>query len=433
MTSTLQSHGALASTRAPLKKVLAWALWDWGTQPFATVITTFVFAVYLTSSVFGDKDILTQRLGWTTAGAGVLIAALAPVLGQGTDRSGRRMLHLRWQTWLLAAICAGMFFVGPEPRYFWLGAILLGMGHLVAEVANVNYYSAIDQVSTPANVGRVSGLGWGLGYLGGIAILLVILAVLGGEFSPWDVQVSMLLCSGWTLVFTVPVFVALRDQRPSLASPRRGVVQAYRDLLSSIRRLWRRSPSTLLFLAASALFRDGLAGVFAFGGVLAAGSFGFTFGEVVAFAVAANVVAGVATIGFGLLDDRIGPKPVIVASLTALVGLGLGVFFSVGLGKPAFWALGLLMCLFVGPAQSASRSLLARLIPEGFSGEIFGLYATTGRAVSFLSPLMFSLAIGLGMRVSASSEASAQHWGILGVVAVLALGLAAVLPVKARR
>lgn len=147
----------------------------------------------------------------------------------------------------------------------------------------------------------------------------------------------------------------------------------------------RTSPNTIFFLVASALFRDGLAGVFTFGGVLMAVTFGFEFSEVVIFGVVANVVAGVATMLFGLLDDRIGPKKVIIFSLICLVLLGTGVFVFHDGGKPVFWALGLLMCLFVGPAQSASRSFLARLIPDGMSGEIFGLYATTRRAVASLS------------------------------------------------
>lgn len=422
--------GALSPTRAPGRKVFSWALWDWGTQPFATVITTFVFSVYLTSSAFGDKDEVTMKLAWATGTAGLLIALLAPVLGQGADRTGKRMFHLRWQTWLLAAICAAMYFVAPAPEYFLLGAVLLGAGNVVSEIANVNYYAALDQVSTPANVGRVSGLGWGLGYLGGITILLVIIGVFGSDFTPDDVRFAMLICGAWTVMFTVPIFLAIKDRRPDHVPPSLGIVGSYRELFRSIARVGRDNPNTLFFLIASALFRDGLAGVFTFGGVLAAGTFGFTFGEVVIFGVVANVTAGVATMLFGLLDDRLGPKTVILVSLAMLVGLGLGIFFLHDGGKTVFWIFGLGMTLFVGPAQSASRSFLARLIPEGMSGEMFGLYATTGRAVSFLAPTMFGLAIAVGVAVTGSAEESAQYWGILGVVLVLLAGFLVALFVK---
>ncbi|MDO5677080.1 MAG: MFS transporter [Propionibacteriaceae bacterium] len=416
--------------KASKGKVISWALWDWGTQPFATVITTFVFAVYLTSSAFGPKDEVTMKLAWATGLAGLFIALLAPVLGQGSDRSGKRMFHLRWQTWLLAAICAAMYFVAPSPEYFLLGAILLGGGNVVSEIANVNYYAAIDQVSTPRNVGRVSGLGWGLGYLGGITILLVIIALMGTGFDANQVRLSMILCGIWTVLFTIPIFHMIKDKPATHPGESLGIIGSYKALFASIKRLWRASPNTLFFLMAAALFRDGLAGVFAFGGVLAAGTFGFSFGEVVIFGVAANVVAGVATILFGLLDDTLGPKLVIIVSLISLVILGLGVFVFHAGGKPVFWALGLALCVFVGPAQSASRSFLARLIPDGMSGELFGLYATTGRAVSFLSPTLFGVAIAIGVAVTAGSEESAQHWGILGVVAVLFLGLILALFVK---
>ena len=272
-------------------------------------------------------------------------------------------------------------------------------------------------------MGRVSGLGWGLGYLGGITILLVIIALMGTGFDADQVRLSMILCGIWTIVFTIPIFRSLKDKPPTHPGESLGIVGSYKALFASIKRLWRVSPNTLYFLIAAALFRDGLAGVFAFGGVLAEGSFDFEFGEVVIFGVVANVVAGVATILFGLVDDKIGPKKVIVFSLVCLVLLGLGIFFLHEGGKPVFWALGLALTIFVGPAQSASRSLLARLIPEGMSGEMFGLYATTGRAVSFLSPLMFGLAIALGVAVVGGTEDSAQYWGILGVVVVLFIGL----------
>lgn len=428
-TSTPQANqGALASAAAPRRKVMAWALWDWGTQPFNTVITTFVFSVYLTSSAFGDKDDVTMKLAWATGLSGLFIALLAPVLGQGADRTGRRMFHLRWQTWLLALISAAMWFVAPSPEYFLLGAILLGAGNVVSEIANVNYYASIDQVSTKRNVGRVSGLGWGMGYLGGIAILLVIIAALGSEFPASEVRAAMLICGAWTLIFTVPIFLAIRDRLVEVRVPSLGILGSYRALFASIRRLWRTAPNTVVFLLASALFRDGLAGVFAFGGVLAQGTFGFSFGEVVIFGVAANVIAGLATIGFGLIDDRVGPKAVIIVSLTCLVLFGLGIFWWHDGGPAVFWILGLLMCLFVGPAQSASRSFLARLIPDGMSGELFGLYATTGRAVSFLAPTLFGVGIAIGATLT--HNASTQYWGILGIAAVLLLGLIGALFVK---
>lgn len=421
---------ALRFTKASKAKVVSWALWDWATQPFATVITTFVFGVYITSSAFGaDTDKLSIDYGWAMAAVGVLIALLAPVLGQGSDRSGHRMRNLLITTALLAVISASLWFVAPSPEYFWLGVALLGVGNVVAEIANVNYYSAIDQVSTPENVGRVSGLGWGMGYLGGITIMVLIVATLPVT-EPDGIRTAMLLCGLWTVVFSIPIFVMLKDRKPATPQERVGVVGAYVELGRSIKRLWHSSRATLYFLVASAVFRDGLAGVFTFGAILASGTFQFEFTEVLIFGVVSNLVAGLSTLLFGMLDDKLGPKAVITFSLVSMVVLGLLVFFLHGQGKIVFWVCGLLLTLFVGPAQSASRSYLARLAPEGQTGEIFGLYATTGRAVSFLSSTAWAVSISLAAMLSGGDEESVQYAGILGIVVVLGLGLVVLIPIK---
>lgn len=429
--ATSAHDSALDAVGGSRKQIISWAMWDWGTQPFNTVIITFVFAVYLVSSRFGSINFTSQALAWVTTAAGLLVAVLAPVMGQDADRTGRTMRNLRVLTWLVAVVSAGMFFVYPQPRFLWLGLALLAAGTVFSEFAGVHYNAKLEDVATPQNVGRVSGFGWGMGYLGGIVVLLALnFTFIAPDESDnaFGIRISMVACAVWTILFTLPTFLNLHDAPSTVAAPRVGVVDSYKMLGGTIARLWRTSRQTLYFLIASALFRDGLAGVFAFGAIIAAGTFGFSGTEVIMFGAAANVLAGVSTIAFGLLDDRLGPKRVILISLVALVVAGTGIFFLHDAGKTVFWVLGLTLCLFVGPAQSASRSFLARLVPAGKAGEIFGLYATTGRVISFLSPLMFGIMIGLGSVVS--GEENTQYWGILGIVVVLALGLAAMIPVK---
>lgn len=420
--------------------VYAWGLWDWGSAAFNAVITTFVFSVYITSDDFGPGA--SAKLGWVLAGAGLLIALFAPISGQRADRSGRRTFWLGLNTGLVVLASMSLFLVKPSPDYLWLGLVLVAVGNIFFEFAAVNYNSMLNEISTPSNVGRVSGLGWGLGYIGGIVLLLIVYF---GLISPevglfgitgadgLDVRVTMLVCAGWTLLFSLPVLLTVRDDRTRSAdqAPRVGFVGSYRILFATIADLWRTDRNTVYFLGASAVFRDGLAGVFTFGAVIAAKVFGFSDSGVIVFGIAANVVAGIATIGFGALDDRFGPKRVIVLSLSSMIVAGLVVFFLHDRGSTVFWIFGLTLCVFVGPAQSASRTFLARLIPEGKEGQVFGLYATTGRAVSPLAPALFSGAMWLGMVLTGADDIDdAQHWGILGIMVVLALGLALLIPVK---
>ena len=436
------------------RRVVAWSLWDWGSAAFNAVITTFVFTRWITSTDFVDRDLVAEAeagsatartlvdaavaehsawLGWGLTIAGILIALLAPVTGSRSDDAGRRKLWLGIHTGVVVLVSAAMFLVVPEPdsltRNLLLGITLLAVGNVFFELAMVNYNAMLSQIARPANYGRVSGIGWGAGYIGGIVLLLILFVGFINPEVGWfgvtsadglDIRVSVLLSAVWFAVFAVPVLLAVPEKPRSATHRRVGFVGAYAAVLRSVRDLWRHARHTLAFLVASAIYRDGLAGVFTFGAVIASGTFGFSAADVVVFAIAANLVAGVSTIVGGYVDDRVGSKRIIVASLIGLVVSGVAVFALRDAGPTAFWVFGLALCLFVGPAQSASRSLLSRVAPVGREAEVFGLYATTGRAASFLAPLAFSTFILVG---------GSQAWGILGIVLVIGVGLALLLPV----
>ncbi|ASD23576.1 MFS transporter [Cryobacterium sp. LW097] len=438
MTETLDGNGAAhaPAARTPARAaVVAWSLWDWGSAAFNAVVTTFVFSVYLTGSSFGDERDVAAQLGWALAIAGFLIAVLAPVTGARSDSSGRRKFWLGVNTFIVVGLTAGMFFVLPTPEYLLLGLVLLAAGNVFFELAGVSYNAMLAQVSTPRTIGKVSGFGWGMGYIGGIVLLLIVYF---GFISPevglfgvtsedgLAVRVTMLIAAAWFGLFALPLLLRVPEYRAPDAAKRAkvGFFQSYVELGRDVAKLWKTNRQVVYFLFASAIFRDGLAGVFTFGGVLAASAFGFSPGEVIIFAIAANVVAGVATISVGVLDDRLGAKPVIVTALVGLIVSGSLVFLLHDGGQIVFWTAGLALCLFVGPAQSASRTFLARIIPAGREGEVFGMYATTGRAASFLAPTAFALAVTIF---------GETYWGILGIVLVLVIGLLLLLPVKARQ
>ncbi|MCF2707011.1 MFS transporter [Arcanobacterium haemolyticum] len=424
--------------------VLAWSMWDWGSAAFNAVVTTFVFSVYLTNEkLFGASA--NTNLGWALAIAGVAVALVAPAIGAWTDRTGKRHTVLTVTTIGVVVTMALLFLVKPGESFLWLGLVLLALGNVLFETGSVVYNAMVNDVSTPDTVGRVSGFGWGMGYVGGIVLLLVLYVGFIAPDPAWfgishdeglNIRISMLICAAWMLASSLPLLIKGRDL-PAQDSDVRGIFGAYREIIRSIARLWRTDRSVVWFLISSAIYRDGLAGVFTFGGVLAAAAFGFSSSDVLMFGVAANLVAGIATIGFGRIDDKFGSRTLIILSLSLMTAAGLLVFAlhsGIGALSPSlvFWIFGLILCVFVGPTQSASRTYLARIAPRGNEGEIFGLYATTGRAVSFLAPTAYSLAITLAAGATGASKADVAHYGILGIAVVLLVGLVAFLPVKAQ-
>ncbi|MFI8413362.1 MFS transporter [Paeniglutamicibacter gangotriensis] len=418
------------------KPVLSWAFWDWGSAAINAVMTTFVFTVYLTSGLFGDTDANSVVLGNGLAIAGLAIALLAPVAGLRSDAGGRRRFWLGVNTVIVAVLTAACFFVYPEPRFLVLGVTLIALASVFSEFATVNYNAMLPQISTPATIGKVSGFGWGMGYLGGIMALAIVLFTLVTPIFPWagasetnslNLRLVAVFSAVWFMGFALPVLFAVPEIPGDKGGPRFTLLQSYAELGRRVRALFRTDRHTVYFLLASAVFRDGLGAVFTFGGIIASGTFGFPLPLVIVFAIVGNVVAAAGAMVGGWLDDKIGPKRVIVFSLIGLLVAGMGVFLSPG--AEGFWVFGLLLCLFVGPAQASSRAYLARLAPAGQEGELFGLYATTGRAVSFLAPGLFAAAIVL----ATPHVAQAQRYGILGIMVVLLLGLLLLLPVRPPR
>lgn len=407
----------------------SWVSYDWGSSAFHAVIVTFVFSTYLTGAVAPADGTISgaTALGISTAIAGAIIALTAPVMGQQAD-SGRRRRSLAIWTSVVVAVTAAMVVVRPEPAFLVPGLALLGIGTIAAEFSNVSYYAMLKQVAHDDDMGRVSGLGWAMGYTG--SILLLLLAYFGLIAQPnWlgvpatdglGIRLVCLVVAAWYLVFALPVLLTVPEPPARTGAGRLGVTGSYRRLLRDVRELWRHDPDAVRFLVASAIYRDGLAGVFTFGAVLAVSVYGMPASMVLIFGVAANLVAALGAGMGGLLEDRFGARAVILGSIAGLV-VAAGVLLAVdGLGM--FWVFGLALCLFVGPAQASSRSMMARMAPPRHEGEMFGLYATSGRAVSFLAPALFGVFAGL---------TGQDRWGILAIVLILVAGALLLLRVPA--
>ncbi|GAA5071976.1 MFS transporter [Nocardia iowensis] len=418
-------------------QVLAWGFWDWGSAAFHAVILTFVFSVYLTDKVGDDLPggiSASAWLGWSLGIGGLVVAVTAPIFGQWFDATAKRKRSLAVLTGLTILSMAGMFFVHDDYRDLWLGLVLLALGAAFFELANVPYNAMLRQVSTPATVGRVSGFGWAMGYFGGIFLLLICyFGFISGDGDnrgllgvPTDdglnIRLVAVVAAVWFATFALPVLFAVPELPRTDADPgaaNAGFFGSYRVLWRDLRELWVVDRRAVGFLLASAVFRDGLAGVFTFGAVLAVRVYGIADSDVLLFGIAANVVAALGAVVAGRFDDRGGPKIVIVVSLASMIVCGVALLLVSG--PLMFWIFGLLLTIFVGPAQSAARSFLTRLAPPGREGQFFGLYTTTGRAVTFLAPTLFGLFVWLF---------DADRAGIVGLLVVLAIGLLVLLPVR---
>lgn len=420
-------------------QVLAWGLWDWGSAAFNAVIVTFIFSVYLVDSVgqnlAGGEERASVYFSWALAAAGLLIAIVAPIVGQNADARGKRKRALFITTSIVVLCMVGMAFVeNNHVKFFWIGLALIAIGSVIFDLAEVPYFAMLRQVSTPATVGRVSGVGWGLGYMGGIVLLAICyFGFVAGEGDTrgflnlstedgFNIRMVAVLAAVWFFVFALPLFFSVPEVpvEKKRAQKSKGVIASYRTLFADIGEMWREDRRTVFFLAASAVYRDGLAAVFALGAILAVRVYDINEADVLIFGIAANVIAAAGSFAAGVVDDRHGPKVVIVGSIGGMLIAAFILLFVEGPG--GFWIFGLALCAFVGPAQSASRSFLTRIVPLGREGQAFGLYMMSGRAVSFLGPAMFGLFVAIF---------GAERWGIIGIMLVLAIGVTALLFIQA--
>jgi UMF1 family MFS transporter len=418
-------------------QVLSWALWDVGSTGLNAIVVTFVFSVYLTRTVADDLPSATTPQSWlfrALALSGLVVALLAPVTGIWVDAPWRRRRVLAVLTGLVVLLTSAMSLIRDDYHYLWPGLALLAMAAACSELATVPYNAMLRQLSTPQTSGRVSGFGWAMGYFGSVVLLFVVyLMFMSGDGATrglvglpvaegQNVRAAMLLAAAWFALFALPVFIVVPHPTPPPADRRQavGFFGAYRRLWSEVVGEWRRDRNIVYYLLASAVFRDGLAGVFAFGAVLGVSVYGISEADVLLFGVSASLIAAIGALAGGLLDDRIGSKPVIVGSLFSMIIAGL-VLMTLS-GSVAFWICGLLLCLFIGPTQSSARTLMLRMSVDGKEGVAFGLYTTTGRAVSFLAPTLISLFIDWFGAVRA---------GVAGLLVVIAFGMAAMVAVHA--
>jgi len=374
----------------------SWCLYDWANSAFPTVITTFVFSAYFTKAIAVDEITGTSQWGWALSLSGLAVAVAAPVLGAIADHGGRRKPWIFAFTILCALLTGLLWNAKPDTSFVLLALILVGGANFAFEMATVFYNAMLPDLATPDRIGRLSGWGWGLGYGGGLACLgLALVTLVETETPPFGLAKETSehlramgpLVAAWMLLFAVPFFVWTPD-RPRIAiPPGQAVRQGWSALVGTLRRVREFRP-VARYLIARMIYIDGLNTLFAFGGIYAAGTFGMDFSELIIFGIAINVTAGLGAAGFAWVDDGIGPKRTIQIAVTGLILMG-GALLVVE-GKTLFWVFALPLGIFVGPAQAASRSMMAHLAPVEMRTEMFGLYALSGKATAFMGPALLA-------------------------------------------
>jgi UMF1 family MFS transporter len=411
--------GGAATSPATTGQLWAWATYDWASSPFFAVIVTFVFATYFSEAVAPDAVSGTAWWGWAMTGSALLIAAASPVLGAIADVGGRRKPWLLLLSVTSAAATAALWWVAPEPAFVLLALLLVVLANTTLEIGQAFYNAMLPDLAPGGQVGRWSGWGWGLGYASGIAALGLLLLLFIQTETPLlgldkataeHVRIAGPFVALWLLIFALPLFLVTPD-RPQGSLPAEEAIRQGLSMLRRTLRDLRHYRQIALFLLARLIYNDGLNTLFAFGGIYAAGTFGMDTGEIIGFGIALNVAAGIGAFAFAWADDRWGSKPTI---LTALAGLLLfGTIALLATDKGVFFWIGLGVGTFVGPAQSASRTLMARLAPADRRTEMFGLYALTGKVTAFLGPFLFGTATYL---------AGTQRAGMATILVMFVIG-----------
>jgi UMF1 family MFS transporter len=386
-----------ATTRDVPRVIWSWALYDWANSAFTTLVVTFIYSTYFTKAMAPDE--VTGTAWWSRAVAvsAILTAILSPILGAAADRAGARKRFLAVTTAICIAATTALAFVSPGlENAALLALVLYVIGDWAFETGYTFYNAFLPTIASQARIGRVSGYGWGLGYIGGLVCMAVALVGFVQPEVPWfglskeggwNVRATNLLVAAWFLIFSLPLFLYVPERK---AGPfRLDVAGTFRELGRTVRALGRYR-EIVKFLVARLIFNDGLVTVFAFGGIYAAGTFGMTLDQVIVFGIALNVASGLGALLFGVLDDRIGGKNTIMITLVALiVAASLAVWAP---DRTWLWIAGMLIGLFVGPNQSASRSLMGRFVPERHQAEFFGFFQFSGKVTSFFGPILLGTA-----------------------------------------
>ncbi len=376
------------------KIIFSWAMYDFADSSFPTLIVTFIYATYFTKAIAPDEISGTALWSRAVTISALAVAFLSPLLGALADRSGQRKKYL--------FICTGVAVLSAVMLYFPLpGQVMRAMiwfiiGNIAFETGCVFYNAMLPDIAPLERIGSISGFGWGLGYVGGLAALFLAMVSMVNPEIPWfglstemgqNIRATNILVAVWFALFSLPLFLLVPENK-SRAGEKTTLKAAFVAPATTLREIRKYRP-IFRFLIARLIYNDGLITIFAFGGIYAAGTFNFSFREIMIFGIVLNICAGLGAFIFGFCDDRLGGKKTILFSLTGLICATIIALTATD--KFFLWLAGILIGIFSGPNQSAGRSLLARLIPPEKETEFFGFFAFSGKFTAFLGPFFLGI------------------------------------------
>ena len=378
------------------KEIWSWCFYDFGNSAFTTLVITFIYSTYFTKAIAENEIDGTYLWSQAIAITAVIVSLLSPILGAIADKGGYRKIFLTLTTYISIGATALLFF--PIKGQILFALILVVIANVNFELGGVFYNAYLPEIVSRKKIGRISGIGWGAGYLGGLLAMLVAMVGFVSPDVPWfgleidtgeHIRATNVLVAAWFFIFTLPAILYLKEKKVESAN-RIGIV-----VLNSIQALKKTFQeikiykNTVRFLISRLIYNDGLVTIFAFGAVYASGTFGFTFNEIMIFGIVLNIAAGLGAFLMGYIDDVIGGKLTIQISLIGLmIAVLLAVFAN---SKLLFWVSGIIVGLFAGPNQSASRSLMGRLTPPDKINEFYGFFAFSGKLTSFLGPMLLGI------------------------------------------
>lgn len=368
-------------------------MYDFANSAFTTLVVTFVYASFFTKGIALDETGGTKLWSMGITISAIVIALLSPFMGAMADRGGYRKRYLAIATIICIAATTVLFFPQKGQVYFAMTVFIIA--NVAFEMANVFYNAFLPDIAPPDRIGRVSGTGWALGYIGGLLCLVAGLvlfiqpdpALFGLDASTnANIRATNLLVAGWFALFSIPMFLLVKDEPVANPPPAGQLIrEAKQDLIRVFKEI-RNYRQVFRLLVARLVYNDALITIFGFGGVYATVVFDFTLDDVIIFGIALNLAAGFGAWALGHLDDKFGGKTTILISIVGLIGATFLAVFTTSVFW--FWVSGIGVGLLAGPNQSASRSLLGRFTPESKENEFYGFFAFSGKFTAFLGPFL---------------------------------------------